>query len=132
MDQRPSPTELTVLKRLWRTAPLSAREIHDGVQDALGWSYSSTRKTLERMEDKGLVAASEAHGLKVYRPAADKVSTLGRLMRDFAANVLELDAPMPVTAFSGSPLLDESDIEDLERFLESESDPDRAGGEEAQ
>ena len=49
----PSITELTVLKALWKQQPLSAREIHQHIEDELGWSFSSTRKTLERMLDKG-------------------------------------------------------------------------------
>ncbi len=117
MDAKPSPTELIVLKRLWRDSPMSAREIHAAVAPELTWSYSSTRKTLERMEEKGLVTAADVHGLKVYTPAVGKVATLGRLMKDFAAHVLDLDAPLPATTFAHSPLLDEADIEELERLL---------------
>jgi BlaI family penicillinase repressor len=54
----PSISELSLLKALWRQQPLSAREIHDAVEAELGWSYSSTRKTLERMLDKGMVRQS--------------------------------------------------------------------------
>ena len=54
----PSMSELSLLKALWRQQPLSAREIHDQVVEEMGWSYSSTRKTLERIQ----------HTLKTGKP----------------------------------------------------------------
>ena len=67
----PSISELSLLKALWRQQPLSAREIHDAVEAELGWSYSSTRKTLERMLDKGMVRQALRHGVQVYAAFSD-------------------------------------------------------------
>jgi predicted transcriptional regulator len=74
------------------------------------------------MEDKGLIAAKESHGLKIYAAVQGKVQTLSRLMKDFAAQVLDLDGPLSVTAFANSPLLDEKDLEDLEELLREEGE----------
>jgi len=60
----PSLTELILLKALWRKQPLSARENHDSAEHELGWSYSSTRKTLERMLEKGMVSQQVHHGVQ--------------------------------------------------------------------
>ncbi len=117
MDAKPSPTELTVLKLLWARSELSAREIHEGLADTLPWSYSSTRKTLERMAEKGLVTAEDAHGLRIYRAGVQKVPTLSHLMREFATRVLDLDGPLPAAAFAESPLLTAADLDELERLL---------------
>jgi metallo-beta-lactamase class B len=43
---------------------LSAREIHDAVEHELGWSYSSTRKTPERMWEKGMISQEVRHGVQ--------------------------------------------------------------------
>ncbi len=120
---RPSNAELELLKCLWRRDACSARELHDGVVGALDWSYSSTRKTLERMVEKGLVSESSHHGLNVYRAAVSKVSMLAALSRDFAKRVLEIDGPLPIQAFADSRLLSEQEIEQLETMLQS-PDPD--------
>lgn len=124
MSAKPSPTELALLKVLWRKeSALSAREIHDTA--SLDWSPSSTRKTLDRMEEKGLVAAEDAHGVKVYAPTSGKVETLARMTRDFAAQVFDMDAALPVSAFAQSPLLDADDLAALEALLdEAEDDTD--------
>ena len=79
----PSITELTILKSLWKQHPLSARELHDQVEAELDWSYSSTRKTLERMLDKGYVRQHLLHGVQVYDAALEKVAreVVGRPVR---------------------------------------------------
>ena len=58
----PSNAELELLKCLWRRKACSARELHDCAGPRLGWSYSSTRKTLERMVEKGLVGHIKVEG----------------------------------------------------------------------
>jgi len=113
----PSPTELCLLKALWKDAPLSARTLHERVEDELGWSYSSTRKTLERMLDKGMVAQDLAAGIQVYRPLLEKVDTLAAFARDFSHRVMEMDAPLAAAMFTGSKLVDEAELARLDQLL---------------
>ena len=113
----PSITELTVLKALWKQQPLSAREIHDQVEAELDWSYSSTRKTLERMLDKDYLRQSLVHGVQVYAAALEKVDTLAAFAHDFGKRVMEMDAPLPVNMFTGSKLVDEGELAQLEQLL---------------
>lgn len=113
-----SPTELCLLKALWKTAPVSARELHELVEDDLGWSYSSTRKTLERMLDKGMVAQDSANGIQVYRPLLDKVDTLAAFARDFSQRVMEMDAPLTAAMFTGSKLVDQQELARLDELLQ--------------
>jgi len=113
----PSISELSLLKALWRQQPLSAREIHDAVVDELGWSYSSTRKTLERMFDKGMVRQELRHGVQVYEAVCGKVDTLAAFARDFGRRVMEIDTPLPVNMFTGSKLVDDNELARLEQLL---------------
>lgn len=114
----PSPTELCLLKALWKDAPLSARALHAAVEAELGWSYSSTRKTLERMVDKHMVAQDVDGGLQVYRPLLEKVGTLAAFARDFSQRVMEMDAPLTAAMFSGSKLVDEQELVELDALLQ--------------
>lgn len=117
MKQQPSASELAILKALWQQSPLSAREIHQQIEEQLGWSYSSTRKTLDRMQDKSLLQAFEVHGLKVFEARADKVETLAAYTRDFAERVLEIKGPVPASFFAGSELLSKAELKELEALL---------------
>jgi BlaI family penicillinase repressor len=91
----PSVTELSLLKCLWKQQPLSARELHDLVAEELQWSYSSTRKTLERMVEKQMVNLRVMHGI----------------------NVMEMDEPFPVNMFTGSKLVNPAELAELEQIL---------------
>ena len=114
----PSVTELTLLKALWKGQPLSARALHASVEAELGWSFSSTRKTVERMLEKGLLVQRSEQGLLVYETRTDKVSTLAAFAHDFGQRVMELDSPLPVSMFTGSKLVDRQELAQLEQLLQ--------------
>lgn len=117
--QTPSPSEMAVLKTLWRAAPLSAREMQARAGEAQGWSYSTTRTLLARMMEKGLVRRSDSHGLAVFAPAVSKAAVLGAMVKTFSAQVFDLDSPLPASAFADSPLLSEEDLAELEAMLDA-------------
>ena len=119
---RPSGSELKLLRALWGAERLSAREIHDATEASTNWSYSATRTTLDRMEEKGLVTVTGVHGLKTYAAAQTKLAVLAVLAQDFARNVLDSDTPLPAAAFANSKLLDADEIEDLQALLDSLSE----------
>ncbi|MGI4720518.1 MAG: BlaI/MecI/CopY family transcriptional regulator [Janthinobacterium lividum] len=113
----PSVTELTLLKCLWKQQSLSARELHQQVEAELQWSYSSTRKTLERMVEKDMLVLQTAHGINVYKAKLEKIETLAAFTRDFGRRVMELDEPLPVNMFTGSKLVSHAELAELEQLL---------------
>lgn len=114
---QPTVPELEILKLLWQRQPRSARELHDEIEIQFHWSYSSTRKTLERMGEKGLISIASKGNKKIYTAEVDKVTTLASYAQDFAKRIFELDGPLPVAMFTDSKLIDDSEIADLEKLL---------------
>lgn len=121
-ESAPSGTELAVLKHLWSAGAQSAREVHNGLEAETGWSYSTTRTLLTRMTEKALVRREDVHGLSVFVASVDKVALMGRLIRNFAADVLEMDKPFPATSFADSKLFSDEEAEALTRLLEEEGE----------
>jgi predicted transcriptional regulator len=121
-------SELSLLKSLWKEQPLSAREIHERVAPELGWSFSSTRKTLERMLEKAMVSQHTLHGVLVYEAQLEKVGTLAAFAHDFGRRVMEMDGPLPANMFTGSKLIDQRELEQLEQLLQDW--PSEKGGEQ--
>ena len=113
----PSVTELCLLKALWKDQPQSARQLHASVEAELDWSFSSTRKTVERMLEIGLLSQRSLHGVLVYESQADKVATLAAFAHDFGRSVMEIDTPLPVSMFTGSKLVDGAELAELEQLL---------------
>lgn len=114
----PSPPELSILKVMWAASPLSAKEIHHQVVDELSWSFSSTRKTMDRMQEKGFISSTQVHGVRVFAPSLKKLRTLALYGYDFARRVLELDGPLPLSMFVDSKLLTKKEIKELQKVLD--------------
>lgn len=125
---KPSTSELFILKRLWASGPQSVGEIHASIKDDLGWSRSSSRKTVERMVGKGLLSVREEHGLKIYRATAKKIPTLAGLIQSFAADVLGLDGPLPVSNLVKSQLLSDEELAELDAVLKAANTQQAKGG----
>ena len=115
---QPTAPELEFLKLLWKNQPRTARELHNQMADNFEWSYSTTRKTLERMGEKGFVVIKTVGNKKSYSTKLNKVRILANFASDFASRILELDKPLPVAMFADSKLIDQSEIKELEKMLE--------------
>jgi predicted transcriptional regulator len=113
-----TPAELEVMKVLWDSDGLSAREVHQRVVEIQDWAYSTTRTTVERMVRKGLVEKNSFHGLHVYRATVSRASGLARMVRDFAHQVLETSYAPVVSLFADSGALSPEEIEELNQLLE--------------
>lgn len=111
-------TELDVMKVLWGGGKLSAREVHEALAEEQGWAYSTTRTVLDRMVGKGLVERQSFHRLYLYRPAISRPAGLARLVRDFAARVVETDWAPVVSLFADSQALSAEEVDELSRLLE--------------
>ena len=113
----PTKPELAILKLLWRSKEMNAREIHREIEDDFGWSYSTVRTVLERMSDKGLISKTPVDGVNIYEPQVGKVTMLSRMIADFSKRVLELDTTPATAFFAESKLLSETELEELESVL---------------
>ena len=124
--QQPTAPELEILKLLWQKQPLTARELHEELATRLGWGYSSTRKTLERMAEKGYVAVQVQGNKNLYCAILDKMTTLAGFAQDFAKRIFEMDGPLPVAMFADSKLVSAAEIADLEQLLQQFAGPQPA------
>jgi predicted transcriptional regulator len=120
----PNPSELHLLKVLWRDGALAARELHERVGETHNWAYSTTRTVLERMVAKGLLTKRPFHGLNLYGAAISRPAGLAKLVRDFAERVLELDPAPVVGLFAESEALSAEEIEELAALIEQDDPGD--------
>jgi len=117
ISDNPTKPELAILKLLWRSKELSARQIHTEIAELFDWSYSTVRTVLERMTEKGLVSKTPVEGVNIYEAEVGKVALLGRMISDFSKRVLELDGAPAAAFFADSKLLSEDELEELEQAL---------------
>jgi BlaI family transcriptional regulator, penicillinase repressor len=74
--QRPTPdileTEWDILEALWNGERATARDVTRALADKRGWAYSTVKTVLDRMVDKGLVAARQVGSVWEYTPAVPR------------------------------------------------------------
>ena len=121
-------TELSVLKQLWPDQRKSAREIHDGVSEEMGWSYSTTRTVITRMEEKGLLTRAELHGVAVYAPTLSRVQVLGAMARELTRQVFDIKGALPASMFADSPHMTKAELEELDVILNADDTNDGKDG----
>lgn len=122
MSATANKTELSVLKQLWPDERKSAREIHDAVSEETGWSYSTTRTVITRMEEKGLLNRAEVHGVAVYSPALSRVQVLGAMARELTRQVFDIKGALPASMFAESPHLTKDELAELDAILNADDD----------
>jgi BlaI family penicillinase repressor len=62
-------TEWDILDVLWHAERSTAREVAEALVEKRGWAYSTVKTLLDRMVDKGLVAARQVGNVWEYTPA---------------------------------------------------------------
>jgi predicted transcriptional regulator len=125
-NTQPTKPELAVLKLLWSSKWLTAREIADVVGAEFSWSYSTVRTVLERMCDKDLLKKKSEDGVNLYSASVGKIALLSGMIRDFTDRVLEIDAAPSAALFADSRLLTKDEIEELERALHEPRSTEKA------
>ncbi len=88
---KPTDTELSILRVLWRTGPATVRAVHAELEKSQSTVYTTTLKLLQIMTEKGLVRRDESERSHVYEPAISE----DRVQRQLVGHLLS-------RAFGGS------------------------------
>ena len=109
--------EMQVLRWIWREQPCSERRVTDMVQAERPVARTTVLKTIQRLEEKGLLVRepSTERGPIRYRAAVEEQNVLPTLIRRFVERVLGgSDAPLAAyLAESDSSRLSSKDLDAL-------------------
>ncbi len=109
--------ELQVLRLVWREQPCTERQVTELVQADRPVARTTVLKTIQRLEEKGLLVREEGSGRGPirYRASVEERSVLPALIRRFVERVLGgSDAPLAAyLADSGRERLSAKDLEAL-------------------
>lgn len=68
MQPKLNDSEWAVMQAVWTDPPATAREVHGQVAEARGWTYSTVRTLLLRLEQKGALRSTRAGRRLVFTP----------------------------------------------------------------
>ncbi len=113
---RPTDSELSILRVLWRRGPSTVREVLEEM--APGTGYTTVLKFLQIMAEKGLVRRDESRRTHVYRPAASREETQRKLTGDLIKRAFNGSAKsLVLQALSGTKASAE-DLAEIRRLLD--------------
>lgn len=111
-------SDWTLLQALWRLDGGTVREVHAAVAKASGWARTTVKTLLERMEQKGLLKASEVAGVRRYRAAKRREELLPKAVGSFLDRVLDGSLEPLVGYLTDARGLSAADVAKLRALLE--------------
>ena len=80
--QKPTATELQILRVLWEHGPSTVREVHEVMAVDKPIGYTTVLKIMQIMTQKGSVARNEDSKAHVYKPKQPAENTKRQLVGD--------------------------------------------------
>ena len=115
--------ELQVLRQLWTLGEATVGDLHGALDDPP--SYSTVRKIVERLEDKGAVKRGPRQGRAlVYKPRVSRPAMMKKEVRRFLNTMFDGSASSLMAQLAE---MDELSLDDLRRLEDEIGD---RGGEE--
>jgi len=116
--QKPTASELEILRVLWSRGPSTVREVHESLSEKKSLGYTTVLKLLQIMTTKGTVRRNETQRAHVYEAGLPAEQTKRQLAGDMLHRVFEGSASqLMMHALAGSKSSRE-EIEELRRMLD--------------
>ena len=121
-SKHPTQRELEILKVLWREGPLPVRGVRDALGPAGRPAYTSVMTIMNIMVAKGYLRRRKEGPSYVYRPTASEKATKGRMLGDLVDRAFDGSAAAVMVNLLGSANLDRSEIDELRKLLQQQSE----------
>jgi len=114
---RPTDTELEILKVLWQRGPSTVREVREALLGRRQVAHTTVLTMLQIMTGKGLVVCDRSRRAHIYRARQSRPGVARRLARDLLQRVFEGSAPeLVLYALQGRKATPE-ELEEIRRVI---------------
>jgi BlaI family transcriptional regulator, penicillinase repressor len=115
---QPTKVELEILHLLWEHGPCPLGQIHEAVAAQSDRAYSTTRKMIQVMRDKGLVTCDESARPQLYAAARSREQTQLHLLTDLADRAFGGSAKKLVMSLLSAKQVTVEEVREMQRTLE--------------
>jgi predicted transcriptional regulator len=115
---RPTKLELSILKVLWESGPLSVREIQNILDARKPTGYTTVLKMVQIMTEKGLVERDESVRPQIYRARYSQEQTQRHLVLDLLDRAFGGSVKALVMQALASKKSSAKEIEAIEKLLD--------------
>lgn len=118
LPQKPTASELEILRVLWTRGPSTVREVHEALSEKKAMGYTTVLKLLQIMTAKGTVRRDERQRAHVYEACQPATETKRQLVSDVLQRVFEGSASeLMIHALEGRRT-SKKELEELRRLLD--------------
>jgi len=116
--QKPTASELEILRVLWARGPSTVREVYEALREHKSLGYTTVLKLLQIMTAKGTVRRNEDQRAHVYQACQPATETKRQLVDDVLKRVFEGSASeLMIHALEGRRT-SKKELEELRRLLD--------------
>jgi BlaI family penicillinase repressor len=116
--QKPTASELEILRVLWTRGPSTVREVHDFLSEKKSLGYTTVLKLLQIMTTKGTVRRNETQRAHVYEAGLPAEQTKRQLAGDMLQRVFEGSASQLMMHALAGGKASREEIEELRSMLD--------------
>jgi len=116
--QKPTASELEILRVLWARGPSTVREVHEALSEKKALGYTTVLKLLQIMTAKGTVRRDEGQRAHVYEACQPATETKRQLVGDVLQRVFEGSASELMIHVLDGPPTSKKELEELRRLLD--------------
>ncbi len=125
VPQKPTASELEILRVLWTRGPSTVRDVHEALSDKKATGYTSVLKLLQIMTAKGTVRRNEDQRAHVYQACLPAEQTKQQLAGDMLQRVFEGSASQLMMHALAGRRTSREEIQELRRLLDEHERPRR-------
>ncbi len=116
--QKPTASELEILRVLWARGPSTVREVHEALSEKKELGYTTVLKLLQIMTAKGTVRRDDGQRAHVYEACQPATETKRQLVGDVLQRVFEGSASeLMIHALEGRRT-SKKELDELRRLLD--------------
>jgi len=116
--QKPTASELEILRVLWGRGPSTVREVHEALSEKKSLGYTTVLKLLQIMTTKGTVRRNETQRAHVYAACLPAAQTKRQLAGDMLQRVFEGSASQLMMHALAGNRASRDEIEEIRRMLD--------------
>ena len=117
-SQRPTESELEILRVLWERGPSTVRDVHSVLSKKRGVGYTTVLKLMQIMFEKRLVARNESQRAHIYSARVKEDVTKRRILRDLVDGVFGGATEQLVLQALNARRVTPEEIESIRRMLD--------------
>lgn len=114
---KPSPTELEILRILWEQGPSTVRQVFERISRTRSIGYTGVLKTLQIMTVKGSVRRDESERAHVYEAVQPAAKTKRQLVGDLLDRAFAGSAAQLVMHALSGRKTSKEELDEIRRIL---------------